>query len=454
MLIATRTFRAEYGGEAVEIAEGERLTDDHELVKRYPDAFASEANHRRLVALRDASRDPRRHESGDGAFRTPRTTRQDGPNAEARDLGVRAIDQYSRSGELRPEAADRLDALVRRRDPLGLGARYLDAVGNPAYMSAFGKVVSDPAHGHLRFTPEEVEAVQRVTHAEATRAMAEGVGSTGGFAVPFTLDPSIMLTSNGALNPMRELARVIQISTREWKGVTSAGVTAEYAAEATEVADASPTLGQPTIVAHRGDAFIPFSIELQQDWSGLQSELLRLITDGRDVLDAQKHLTGTGTNEPQGVLTGLTTTQRVQTTSAGTYAIGDTYKLKQAIPSRFSTRSAWVVSPAIADTTYRFVGGNSTEPALMNEGRDGMLARPVREWSTMTTTTTTGSKIAIYGDFQAGYAIVDRLGATAEIVSHLVGANRRPTGERGLVVWFRSGAGVTVPQALRYLEVL
>jgi HK97 family phage major capsid protein len=267
------------------------------------------------------------------------------------------------------------------------------------------------------------------------------------------LDATIMLTSNGALNPARELARVIPISTREWRGVTSAGVTAEYAAEATEVADASPTLGQPAIVAERGDAFVPFSMELDQDWGSLQSELLRLITDGRDVLDATKHLTGSGTNEPFGVLTGLSTTQRVQTTGAGAFAIGDVYKLKQAIPPRFSVRAAWAVAPAIADTTYRFVGGNSAEPPLFNEARDRLLARPVYEWSNMTTTTTTGSKIAIYGDWNAGYTIVDRLGMTAEIVPHLVGANRRPTGQRGLVVWWRSGAKVVVPEALRYLEV-
>ena len=64
------------------------------------------------------------------------------------------------------------------------------------------------------------------------RGMTIGTDAAGGFAVPFTLDPSIMLTSNGALNPIRQVARVFTIATDKWKGVSSAGVTASYDAEA------------------------------------------------------------------------------------------------------------------------------------------------------------------------------------------------------------------------------
>jgi hypothetical protein len=61
-------------------------------------------------------------------------------------------------------------------------------------------MVMDPTTGHLRFTPAEVEAVRKVSAVEAERAMSIGTGSAGGFAVPFVLDPSVMLTSTGALN--------------------------------------------------------------------------------------------------------------------------------------------------------------------------------------------------------------------------------------------------------------
>jgi hypothetical protein len=63
------------------------------------------------------------------------------------------------------------------------------------------------------------------------------------------------------------VASVITIGTREWKGVSSAGVTASYDAEAAEVSDDSPRFAQPTITSAMGRAFVPFSIELSMDWS-------------------------------------------------------------------------------------------------------------------------------------------------------------------------------------------
>jgi len=58
----------------------------------------------------------------------------------------------------------------------------------------------------------------------------------------------------------------------------------------------------------------------------------------------------------------------------------------------------------------------------------------------------------LYGDFFAAFTIADRLGMTAEIAPLLFGASLRPTGQRGLFVYWRSGSKTVVPEALRYLE--
>jgi HK97 family phage major capsid protein len=378
----------------------------------------------------------------------------DGDRASATlDGALRTIERHSNEHALRSEAADRLERLVRSADPLGLDARYLEAVGDPSYNSAFGKMLADPLQGQLRFTPEETAAVQAVSQVEAQRGLVTGTGSAGGFAIPFTLDPSIMLSSSGALNPVRQIARVITIGTHDWKGVSSDGVTASYDAEASEVSDDTPVLAQPTVVTAMGRAFVPFSIELGQDWATLQLELEKLIADGRDVLDATKFLTGSGTDEPAGVLTGLTTTQRVQTATTAIYAVGDGWALKAAIPSRYIANTTYAAAPATWDATYRFVGTNSAEPPQLPTREGPFLGQPKVEWSTLVTTTTTGSKIIVAGDFAAGFVIADRIGMTAEIVQHLFGANRRPTGERGLFAYWRTGSKVVVPNAFRYLEV-
>jgi HK97 family phage major capsid protein len=380
---------------------------------------------------------------------------------QAHDAGLRSIERHR--DRLSPEAGDRLDGLVRNADHTGIGGRYLDAVGDPHYSSAFGKMLMDPTTGHLRFTALEVEAVRKVSTVEQERAMSIGTGSAGGFAVPFVLDPSIMLTSSGALNPVRQLARQVTITgAREWRGVSSDGVTAAYVAEATTATDASPTLVQPAIITAQWRVFVPFSIELDQDWPQLQDELLRLASDARDVNDATQFLTGNASNAPGGILNiggtgGLTTSQRVQTATTATYAVGDPWLLKAQIPARFIPTSTYVAAPATFDTTFRFVAqGSTTEPRQFSDGDRGgdFLGRPKAEWSTMGTGSTTATKLIIAGDF-SGYTIVDRLGVTAELIPHLFSASQGllPSGQRGMYIYGRTGAGVTMPNALRYLEV-
>jgi HK97 family phage major capsid protein len=71
----------------------------------------------------------------------------------------------------------------------------------------------------------------------------------------------------------------------------------------------------------------------------------------------------------------------------------------------------------------------------------------------MATGPTTGTKLIVAGDFQAGYLIAGRLGMSVELVPHLFGAtNRFPTGQRGLAIW-RTGGGVAAANALRYMEI-
>jgi HK97 family phage major capsid protein len=230
------------------------------------------------------------------------------------------------------------------------------------------------------------------------------------------------------------------------------------------VTDASPTLVQPDLLTQMARCFIPVSIELFQDWGSLQANITRLVADAKNTLEGTKFLTGTGTNEPSGILNigglnGLTTTQRVQTVVSATYAVGDPWLLKAALPARFIASSTYAAAPAIWDKTYRFVAqGSTTEPRQFSDGDRGgdFLGRPKVEWSPMTVTTTSGSRIVIAGDLGRGYKIVDRLGLSVEVIPHIFGAaqGNLPTGQRGIFAYWRVGAGVVAPNAFRYLEVL
>ena len=115
---------------------------------------------------------------------------------EARDDAMRTIEHYHPSSpDARGGAAAR-EGRPRRQATAPTNATYIAAVGDPTLPD---RVREDAAPirmtGHLRFSAEEVEAVRRVGQVEELRAMSVGTGSAGGFAVPFVLDPSIMLSS-------------------------------------------------------------------------------------------------------------------------------------------------------------------------------------------------------------------------------------------------------------------
>src|SRR4051794_35825445 len=129
-------------------------------------------------------------------------------------------------GELRDQARRRLDSLRVRvpdasmdlvtrtferaeADPdgqeLDLLSRWLVVTSDPAYGRACNRMFRDPANGNREFDVDELRA-WRAAQA-VNRNMNEGTGAAGAFLVPFHLDPTILLTNVGAVDPVRALAR-------------------------------------------------------------------------------------------------------------------------------------------------------------------------------------------------------------------------------------------------------
>ncbi len=372
---------------------------------------------------------------------------------------MRTLERHQSDDTLTDRAVTSMERLVRHQDPSGVTARYVAAAGSPDYATAFLKLLQFGTAASMRMSPAELRAVEVVTRVESERAMDVGTGSAGGFAVPISIDPSINLTSSGAINPIRDLADVRQIGTDTLRLVSADTPASGYGAELQEATDASPTLLQPTITTAKGQTFIPVSIELTQDWAGIQSELMKLLSDGRDILDSTKFLSGGGSNEPVGVFGtgGLTTTQRIQSATTATLAIADAYSLREGLAAtRFFANATFVGHPTVWDTVFRFVGGgNTTEPQPFTQGRGGpFVGTPKAEWNAMSTaTTSTGAKMLLLADW-SGYVIADRIGAQVEVIQHLFGAaNRFPIGARGFYYFWRTGTVISKPNAFRYLEL-
>ncbi|PBA30567.1 phage major capsid protein [Mycobacterium intracellulare] len=442
------------------------------------DAERFQALHTRAEQIREqeqqrvtASRDlVRRLASGElsteaGSPQGGRDRDQDRPPVvQKRDDAMRTLDRAVKSERLQARGAELVESLMRSGPAPAQTwtQRYAVAAGSEHYERAFAKLLADPVRGHMTWTPEEAEAYRAVDAVQAEqRAMSTG-DATGGYMIPLTLDPAIMLTSDGSTNPLRQISRVVQTVTDTWQGVTSAGVTAEWTAEAAEVADASPTLGSPSIPVYKGDAFVPFSFEVGGDAVNFMTELGKLLQDGADQLTATAYTVGSGTNQPAGVITQLVassgTVSLVSPATAETLAPGDVFTVQNALPPRFQPRAVWNANLTIINTLRQF---ETTNGALkfpeLQANPPMLLGRQMHENSNMDGTinpaATENNYPLVYGDFASGMVIVDRIGSTLELVPHLFGANRRPTGQRGALLWFRTGSDVVNPNAFRLLSI-
>lgn len=385
---------------------------------------------------------------------------------ELRDRAMRAIElaQYGDGQTDRAKCQEHVAFLLDQRDtPDRAIAQRILMTGSPIYKQAFGRTLSAQLRGGVpMLSTEEHRAMEMVSRA---MSLTGGGGNQGGFAVPYQLDPTVIPTSNLSVNPFRAISRVDTIPGNEWRGVTSAGVSAAYAgadSPAPEANDNSPTLLQPSMLMQRAQAFVPVSIELEQDWGGLQTELAQLIQDAKDDLEANAFTNGSGTGQPQGILTGATTT--VSTAASGTFSVGDLYTLEQAVGPRFRPRMQLVASRGIWNRVRQFdTAGGAGLWVYLPAGLDNQVPRggnlgvqvlgyPASEDSAMPGVITAGTQIMVAGDFRY-YLIVDRVGLDIEVIPHLFGSARMmPTGQRGFFAYWRNNATVLSANAFRVLH--
>lgn len=379
--------------------------------------------------------------------------RADTPTGELRGRVEQALEtERSLSSEQREEAlalVERVDVGRQHGDRV---ARHILATGRPAYRSAFGKLLGGDQYG---LTPEESAAV--------TEARAASLTTTaGGFAVPYVIDPTMISTNAGSVNPMRQLATVKQISTGTWTGVSSAGVTASWDGEAAEVSDDAPTLAAPSIDAEKAQAFVPFSIEIGEDWPGMEADIRMMFAEAKDNLEATAHFTGagSGSNQPNGIVTALDGgASEVAPATAETFAVADIYALEEALPAKWRQRASWTANKAIYNLARQFdtTGGTDLWVRLAAAQPAELVGYPAFEASAMDSgfdaTATADNFLLILGDFSQ-YYIVDRIGMSIELVPHLFAtANNLPSGQRGLYCYWRTGGGVVNIDAFRMLNV-
>lgn len=380
-----------------------------------------------------------------------------GAPSEVRSAALRAAEEEM--VEVVDSQREQIADVIRRLDTDDAKlSRHVIAHSRPEYRSAFHKSFRAAMRG---LTPNLTEAEHQAM--EYARSVTITSGSAG-TAIPTPLDPSIILTGahSGSTNPWRRVCRNLQTLSNTWNGVSSAGITVGYGAEAEEATDNSPTLGTKSITCYRGRGLIPFSMEADQDWSGMQSEMLNLLRVAKDDKDEAVFtaISAAAANTPSGfpyLLVTNHTGQIVASAGANTFAVADVHALHDALPDRFEMGAAWMAAKATYSKIRQFdtSGGAGLWAYLANGLPSTLLEYPHYTSPSLDSSYGSGENYILFlGDYSQAFGIADRLGTTIELIPHLFGgSNNFPTGERGLFMNWRTGTGVLNQSAVVVLNI-
>jgi len=456
-----------------ERAGGADLTDDAatewDALTRESETLTAE-HAERTEELRTAELRARANESR-ARWGADLLTKIDPWGTEVRDLRPDAMVERARAmldtevGQLMGEKREGFEKLLRMKTVNVQGADLAERAlltTTPAYRSAFAKVMTQ---GLPILTAEEGRAITAVRESRA--AMNITTDTQGGFAVPVPIDPTIILTAQESPSDIVDISEVINITNDQWRGVSSAGVTWAFRAEAASSTDGSPTIAQPTVITHRADGWVPFSVEVGQDWPGFAEEFARLLGIGYRELLVQKLTVGAGdaSNEPWGIVTRLAavTASRVASTTAGAIGAVDVNATWAALPIRnrgSASRTAWMSSTGV-NNAIQALGSALGAAFTVDLTADGVAVVKGRrmyenDYMAAAGVGTAAANELVVADWR-NYVVAQRIGMNVELMPLLIDPTSAsspapPTGQRGWFAWARVGADLINPAAGRLLQ--
>lgn len=293
-----------------------------------------------------------------------------------------------------------------------------------------------------------------------------GTGASGGFALPAELAAEVLVLIRN-ISPIRQIAKVVQVSTPDYAELVSAGgMGFEWVGETTTRAqtdtpnfsEVRPTFGE---ISARPEATRQ---SLEDLFFDVEAELIRQGAMQFAEAEGAAFVSGDGTNKPTGFLAGPTpvttadasravgTLQYVFTGQAAALATApfDTFKtLAYTLRSGYRANARWVMNSvtmaslaSVKETTGRYL----LQQALAAGVPETIDGYPVTVAEDMPNVGANTFPVA-FGDFERGYLIADRVG---------MGMQRDDLTKGGYVrfpMWKRVGGRLRDTQAIKLLKV-
>jgi HK97 family phage major capsid protein len=252
---------------------------------------------------------------------------------------------------------------------------------------------------------------------QISAALYEGSSTSGGYAVPVTVDGQIVPLAPNEMG-VRKLANVIptvmdiKVPSQASFG-TAAGKAESSTSTPTSFTESDPTLGQFTLSAFMGGITHTVSWELAQDVPSFQSFAVTDMTLALQMYEENLFVNGTGTGQAQGLIGNVGVGVTEEPDSAGNLvSISGTLDILSKLNAIYHNGASWLMSrPTSIIIRKAQVQANLFEPVWTREGgQDYLHGYPV-EYSTSMPAAARGAAPVLFGDFKLGYVIGDRGGS-------------------------------------------
>ena len=286
---------------------------------------------------------------------------------------------------------------------------------------------------------------------EELKVMRVSEDVTGGYVTPLEFDNRIIELMK-VYSPIREIAEVFPIS--------GAGV--QIPKESAVDMDAFAAWPGETLLAQdlkfAEERFTPFELQalvtpkrtlIEDAAFDIEGYIQRKVAEIYSYKEGKAFVVGDGVNKPEGLLSA--NIPSVNSGDASKITADGLFSVVYNVPSPYAREAVWLLNRLtileirlLKDQEGRYLW----QPALQAGEPSTLLGYPVYESPDMPTVASNAYPV-IFGNFRAGYKIVDRVGMT---VQRLV-EKYATEGKIGFLFWKRVDGGVTVPEAFRKLKI-
>lgn len=370
------------------------------------------------------------------------------PEGDPADLVTKALADLAGSIDTKlADATKGLDGITARLDKLEARVQRPGAVAPSADEAA---AIERKAFGsYLRYGAS--------APADELKALSVSSDPQGGYLAPAELSAEI-LRNLVQVSPIRQVASVRSTTAPSVIYPARTAITnAAWRGEMQSATESEPAFGQNEVVVKELNTYVDVSNQLLADAGGAaEAEVRQALVEGFAAKEGHAFVRGSGPLMPEGILSNANVPSievaLAQFAPAGllaTHLIDAFY----ALAPQYRANASWLVSSTalavlrkLADAT----GRSFWQPALGADVPETILGKRVIEVADLDPTGTVGNCPIVFGDFAAGYRIVDRLAMSTLVNPYL----RATEGVTRIHATRRVGGGVIRPQAIRKIVIV